>query len=113
MKDFTYKDYTEEETEIYNAAMDKIMEGLEQGLPFTESCEHAIVEDEQLRRFIIDDALKIMIADIHYKRGLSLGHVADALRVSIDTINKANTEMLEDIEISASGMCTIGPAGTA
>lgn len=117
MKDFTYKEYTEEETKIYHEAMDKIMEGLEQGLTFPESCKAVIVEDEQLRGFIIDDALKIMIADIHYKRGLSLGHVADALHVSIDTITKANAEMLEDVEISSVRMYRMnnpsGPVGTA
>ena len=117
MNDFAYKEYTEEETKIYHEALDKIMEGLEQGLTFPESCKAAIVEDERLRGFIIDDALKIMIADIHYKRGLSLEHVADALQVSIDTITKANAEMLEDVEISSAGMYRMnnpsGPVGTA
>jgi hypothetical protein len=101
MGDFTYKVYTEEETQIYHESMDKIMKGLEKGLSFHESCSGIIIKDEQLKGFILDDALKIMIADIHYKKGLSLQHVADALQVSIDTINKANAEMLEDIEITA------------
>jgi len=101
MGDFTYKEYTEEETAIYHEAMDTIMKGLEQGLGFHESCSGISIKDEQLKGFILDDALKIMIADMHYNKGLSLEHVADALQVSIETINKANAEMLEDIEISA------------
>jgi hypothetical protein len=101
MGDFTYKEYTKEETAIYHEAMDTIMKGLEQGLGFYESCSGISIKDEELKGFILDDALKIMIADMHYNKGLSLAHVADALQVSIDTINKANAEMLEDIEISA------------
>ena len=101
MGDFTYKEYTEEETEIYHEAMDNIMKGLEKGLSFHESCSGIVIKDEQLKGFILDDALKIMIADIHYNKGLPLQHVADALQVSIDTIKKANAEMLEDIEITA------------
>jgi hypothetical protein len=101
MGDFTYKEYTEEETEIYNDSMDKIMRGLEEGLGFHESCSGIRVDNEELKGFILDDALKIMIADMHYKKGIPLVEVADALRVSIDTINKANTEMIEDIEMTA------------
>jgi hypothetical protein len=101
MGNFTYKEYTEEETKIYHEAMDKIMKGLEKGLGFHESCNSIIIKDEELKGFILDDALKIMIADMHYNKGLTLLHVADTLQVSIETINKANAEMLEDIEISA------------
>jgi hypothetical protein len=117
MEDFTYKEYTEEETKIYHEAMDKIMEGLEEGLTFHESCSAVIVKDEQLKEFIRDDALKIMIADTHYTKGLSLQHLADTLQIPIDTIDKANAEMLEDVEISAAGMYRMnnphGLAGTA
>ena len=49
----------------------------------------------------MDDALKIMIADIHYKKGLPLEHVSTTLNVPIDAVMRAHGEMLEDIEISA------------
>ncbi len=99
MEDFTYKEYTEEENEIYNKAMDEIMAALKNGRKFNEACNAINVEDKELKSYIEDDALKIIIADMHYVKGLSLQNVADDLEVSIDTINKANSEMLEDIEI--------------
>ena len=38
MENFTYKEYTEEESKVYNEAMDSIMEGLQSGLNFTDAC---------------------------------------------------------------------------
>jgi len=117
MEDFTYKEYSEDESRVYDEAMDKIMEGMRSGLTFYESYSAVIVEDEQLKEFIIDDALKIMIADIHYTKGLSLQHVADTLRISMDRIHKANSEMVEDISITAAEIYKMnnpgGPVGNA
>jgi hypothetical protein len=101
MEDFKYKQYTDEENKIYNEAMAKIMEGLRNGLSFNEACSIVNVQDKDLRGFIEDDALKIMIAEMHYTKGLSLPEVAATLRVSIETTNKANLEMLEDVGITA------------
>ncbi|OGW39441.1 MAG: hypothetical protein A2Y97_02610 [Nitrospirae bacterium RBG_13_39_12] len=101
MEEFKYKQYTDEENKIYYEAMAKIMDGLKNGLSFNEACNDTYVEDKELKEFIKDDALKIMIADLHYMKGLSLPDVADILKVPIESINKANLEMLDDIEITS------------
>lgn len=101
MENFKYKEYTAEEDKIYNEAMVKIIEGVKNGLNFDEACSNANVDDEKLREFIMDDALKVMIAEMHYIKGLSLYEVASALKVSMETVNKANLEMLEDIGIAS------------
>ena len=117
MDNFTYKEYSEEETRIYYEAMDKIMAALANGSKFEEACNAAVIEDEQLKAFIADDALKISIADLVYKKGLSLEQVAETLQVSIDKVGKARAEMLEDVEISVSEAYkmskTSGPVGHA
>lgn len=100
MEDFRYKEYTEEESRIYHDAMDRIMDALHNGMNFRDACGTTDVGDEELMRFIEDDALKIMIADMHFKKGASFEEVADALKVPVDIIIKANAEMLEDISIS-------------
>jgi hypothetical protein len=100
MEDFQYKQYTKEENKIYNEAMDAIMEGLKNGLSFHEACGSVEVQDEELKNFILDDALKIMIADMHYVKSLSLQDISDSLRLPVERIEKANQEMLEDISIT-------------
>jgi len=117
MEDFTYKEYTEEENEIYNKAMDEIMAALKNGRKFNEACDAINVEDKDLKSYIEDDALKIMIADMHYVKGLSLQDVADVLDVSIEIINRANAEMMEDVAMTTTELYKINnperPIGNA
>jgi hypothetical protein len=100
MEKFIYKEYTEAENRIYNEAMDRIMEELQNGSSFADACGCVNVEDEGLREFIMDDALKIMIADIHFNKGLSLEHISSVLNIPLDMVERAQAEMLEDVEIS-------------
>jgi hypothetical protein len=100
-EDFKYKEYTTEEDKIHNDAITKIREGLKNGLNFNEACSVVELEDAELKKFIIDDALKIMIAELHYSKGMPLPQVANTLRVPMKDINIANMEMLEDVGITA------------
>jgi hypothetical protein len=101
MEYFSYKEYTDEENKIYAEAMNRIMEGLRNGLNFTDACKTADIEDEELRGYIEDDTLKVIIADMHYVKGLSLQNIADTLQISMDKIQKADAEMMEDVEIAS------------
>jgi hypothetical protein len=102
MGDFQYKEYTEEESRVYNEAMENIMAALQKGLSFDEACAGLDITDSELKGFIVDDALKVLIADIHYAKKLPLQQVADTFQVSMDIINKANMEMMQDVEIATS-----------
>jgi hypothetical protein len=102
MGDFQYKEYTEEESRIYNEALNNIMASLQKGLSFDEACADVDITDSELKGFVMDDALKVLIADIHYAKKLPLEHVADTFKVSMDIINKANMEMMQDVEIATS-----------
>lgn len=101
MGDLQYKEYSKDETRIYNEALARIKSGLDNGLSFNEACSMVDIENEELKNFIIDDALKVMIAELHYGKGLSLQQVADRLKVSLKKISAANAEMLEDVGITA------------
>jgi hypothetical protein len=116
MTDFKYKEYSEEENKIYDEAIAKIREALKNGLNFNEACS-IINVDEGLKKFIVDDALKVMIAEMHYAKGMSLRQVADTLKVSIKDVDIANMEMLEDVGITAAEIYKMsnhgGPMGNA
>ncbi len=101
MEEFRYKEYTEEESRRYEQALQKILDGLRSGLPFREACDAVHHDDEALRAFVEDDALKIMIAEMHYNGGQSLEEVARKLGVAVDTLARANREMLQDVEAAS------------
>jgi hypothetical protein len=102
MEDFQYKEYTEEESRIYNEAMDNIMAALQNGSSFDEACASLDIADGELKGFVVDDALKVLIADIHYTKNLPLEHIADTYKIPMDIITKANKEMMQDVEIASS-----------
>lgn len=101
MSEVNYKRYTEEESAIYNEALEKIRGGLKNGLSFDEACSGLNVADAELKRLITDDALKIVIAEMHYGMGLVLPQIAERLKVSVKALNIAHMEMLEDAGITA------------
>jgi ribosomal 50S subunit-associated protein YjgA (DUF615 family) len=97
MTDIIYKNYNEDEENIYKRSIDTIRSNINNGIKFDLGCELIDVKDEELRRLIIDDALKIEIAELHYGQGLSLRDVSKRIGVSMERLLKANTEMIEDI----------------
>ena len=112
-----YKQYSPEEDRIYTESIAKIREGMKNGLTFDKACDAISVADEELKGFILDDALKIMIAELHYGKGLSLEDVAKTLSVPMGKISVASLEMLEDAGVAAAELhrktMPSGPAGNA
>jgi hypothetical protein len=101
MADFTYKQYTPEEKKIYTTAVTIIQEGLKNGLSFREACSMADVSDSELKRFVMDDVLKIMIAEKHFGKGLALQQLAVMLKLPLKLLELARLEMLEEVGIAS------------
>lgn len=102
MKEIQYKQYTAEEDAIYNDSIGKILTALRSGKTFEESCREVEISDKSLMAFIHDDAMKVMIAELHYRDGISLPDIAKRLNISIEKICHASLEMLDDVAISSS-----------
>jgi hypothetical protein len=117
MPEVKYKQYSPEEDRIYTESIAKIREGMKKGLTFDKACDTISVEDQELKEFILDDALKIMIAELHYGKRMSLEDVAKTLSVSMGKISVASLEMLEDAGLTAAEQnrktAPSGPAGNA
>ncbi len=104
MADLKYKEYTQKEGMIYDDAMIKIRKGMENGLTFSEAFSMVDVQDPELKHFIEDDALKVLIAEMHFEKGVALPQVADTLKVSLKRLETAVREMLEDIGTTAAAI---------
>jgi hypothetical protein len=117
MKEFRYKEYSKEEDIIHENAIERIIEAYQNGLNFKEACSTVSVEDPELRRLIFDDALKIMIADLHISKGMTLIETSERLKVPLRIIMTAYNEMLEDVGYSAAEIFRFnnpeGPIGNA
>ena len=102
MEEFIYKEYTEDENRIYEEAVPAIIDLVKNGLSFHDACERVKVDNDELKAYIVDDALKIILAEMHFKQGMSLQEVSELITVATDVLIKAQREMLQDVSISAS-----------
>lgn len=83
---------------IYEKAEAIIREKLDQGLDFDSACAAVTVEDEELRKSIIDDMLKVLIGEEHFTKGVSLDDMAKKLGIEVGRLEKAKAEMMEDVK---------------
>ncbi len=90
-----------ETAKAYEKAFAKIREGLARGLDFDAACAAIDVKDEELRKIIIDDMLKVLIAEEHFTKNIPLDELAKTLKVTVDRLESAKLSMLEDVKDSS------------
>ncbi len=90
--------FVTETARAYKQAEDKIREELARGLDFDAACATIEVKDEALRKSIIDDMLKVLIAEEHFGKNVPLGELAKKLGVTAERLETAKAGMLEDVK---------------
>jgi hypothetical protein len=94
-----YKHFTPEEEKIYDRAMAEIKEKMDAaGYTLDEACNEIDLEDEELRHFIKEDYLKMLIADLHYSKRKSFEEIAELVSVDLERVQQAHREMVEDVK---------------
>lgn len=89
--------FTPDEHRAHDAGIAAIQAGLAAGESFDAACAHVETADPDLRRIIIDDFLKVTIAQRHFQGGQSTEDVARALGVSAERVEFARREMLAEV----------------
>jgi hypothetical protein len=89
--------FTPEEERLHQEGFSAIRAGLEAGLDFDEACANVVTADADLRRIIVDDYLKVTIAQRHFQGGESTEAIAAALKISIERVEFARREMLAEV----------------
>ncbi len=89
--------FSAEEERLHEAGFAAIRAGLAEGLGFEAACARVEAADADLRRIIVDDYLKVTIAQRHFHGGESTDEIAAALRVSVERVEFARQEMLAEV----------------
>ncbi len=87
-----------ETDKAYEKAEAKIREGLAQGLDFDTACAAIEVKDEELRKSIIDDMIKVLIAEEHFTKNIPLEELANRLKIPVERLESAKSGMIEDVK---------------
>jgi hypothetical protein len=90
--------FVTETAKAYKQAEDKIREGLANGLDFDAACAAIAVEDDGLRKSIIEDMLKVLIAEEHFGKNVPLDELARKLSVTPARLEAAKAGMIEDVK---------------
>jgi hypothetical protein len=90
-----------ETDKAYEKAVFTIREGINKGLDFDSACAAIEVENAEMRRHIIDDMLKVLIAEEHFTKNIPLAELSEKLKVSADRLESAKLEMLDDVKNSS------------
>ena len=89
--------FTAEEERLHEAGFDAIRGGLAAGLGFEKACAAIEATDEDLRRIIADDFLKVAIAQRHFQGIESVTDIAASLSIPPERVEYARREMLAEV----------------
>lgn len=102
MTDAWHKDIPEsEEDRIYTESVKRIQSGVEQGMAFEKAASLIDVKGEALRADILDDALKVLIAQLHFTGGMPIDKLAKKLGLPITQLEESKKAMLEEVKQAA------------
>ena len=88
----------------YRKASDKIREGLEKGLGFDEAVSGIDVTDEALRTLIINDMLKVILAEEHFAKNAPLDGLSRKLKIPLERLESVKQVMFEDVADSSANV---------
>ena len=81
----------------YRFEIKRLREGLAKGLGFEEATAAIEEKDEGLRHGIIEDALKVFIAEEHFSKKVPLEEMATRLKLPVERLESAKQIMLDEI----------------
>jgi hypothetical protein len=89
--------FSPEEERLHEAGFATIQQGLAAGLGFDKACEGIEATDAELRRIIVDDYLKVTIAQRNFQGGESTSAIAASLGIPVERVEAARGEMLAEV----------------
>jgi hypothetical protein len=94
-------EFTEEEAKVHHAGFKIIFEGMQRGLSFDDACAGLKVVDPVMRQIIVDDYLKVTIAEQHFEAKRDLKDVALDLSIPLERVEAAKGQMMAEVEKAA------------
>ncbi len=101
MPEFTFKEFTSEESRIYEEALNAYRGAIAAGRTLKQAYETYSIADQELRSLVQADFLKILIAERHFGKQQPLEKVAQDLDISLDLVMDTHARMLQEVGVTA------------
>ena len=114
MPEFAFKEFTPEESSIYEEAVSKFREAVSTGKTLRQAYESYAIKDQELRSLIQADFLKSLIAERHFAQQQPMEKIAKDLDVSLDLLMDTHARMLQEVGVAAADQFSRehGPLGS-
>jgi hypothetical protein len=96
-----YGEFSEEEGKVHVAGIKILHDGMEKGLGFDEACAGLDVIDPSMRQIVMDDYLKVTIAERHFQGKEDLDKIAADLKVTEERLEEKKKSMLAEVKEAA------------
>jgi len=101
MPEFAFKEFTDEESRIYDEAVSKFREMIDAGRKLKEAYAAYPIADSGLQSLVQADFLKILIAERHFAKHETLESLAASLDIPLDLVKNTLARMLQEVGITA------------
>ena len=101
MPEFNFKEFTAEESKIYEEVISKFREAVAAGKTLRQAYESFAIENKALEKLIQADFLKILIAERHFGQHQAMDDIARELDVSLNLLNETHARMLQEVGVTA------------
>lgn len=93
--------FLSDENKEYKKMLEKIMIAVNGGVGLDEACNSLEIKDGDLKANVCEDALKVLIAQMHFEQKMATDKIAGLLKISVERVNAARESMLAEIEEAA------------
>lgn len=101
MTDAWYGESATEEDKLYEESVKRIKAAVAQGLSFEQAQGILDIKDAGLKTAIAEDALKVLIVEMHFSGGKPLEEVAKTLKLPLKKLKDTKAAMLKEVEAAA------------
>ncbi len=101
MPEFSFKEFTPEESKIYEDAVNSFRQALAAEKTLRQAYDSYEIKDKELEKIIQADFLKIVIAERHFGQRQTLDEIAKSLDVTQDLLKNTLARMLQEVGITA------------
>jgi hypothetical protein len=101
MPEFSFKEFTPEESKIYEDAVNSFRQALAAGKTLRQAYDSYEIPDKGLEKIIQADFLKIIIAERHFGQSQTLDEIAKNLDITQDLLKNTLARMLQEVGITA------------
>ena len=84
--------------QTYEHAIKRIRYGLSKGLTYDQACNSLTDIDNDMKSFVTEDFLKILIAEEHFGSGIDIEDMALLLGLPYERLEACRTAMIEEVD---------------